>query len=43
MFYWSAVWLAFPSLLWAALLPGVVAGYVPLGIWFAAVNLVVMG
>jgi protein-S-isoprenylcysteine O-methyltransferase Ste14 len=26
---WSSVWLAFRSLVWAALLPGLVAGYVP--------------
>ena len=29
MFPWSSVWLAFRSLVWAALLPGLVAGYVP--------------
>ncbi len=28
-FSWASVWLAIRSLLWAALLPGVVAGYVP--------------
>jgi len=28
-FPWSSVWLAFRSLVWAALLPGLVAGYVP--------------
>jgi protein-S-isoprenylcysteine O-methyltransferase Ste14 len=27
---WSAVWLAFRSILWAALLPGLFAGYIPL-------------
>ena len=26
---WSSVWLAFRSLLWTALLPGVLAGYLP--------------
>jgi len=29
VFPWSSVWLAFRSLVWAALLPGLVAGYVP--------------
>jgi protein-S-isoprenylcysteine O-methyltransferase Ste14 len=28
-FSWSSVWLAFRSLLWAAVLPGLFAGYVP--------------